>query len=358
MLELSKFGTVSIKQLKRAIHVADKVTYITSEVDREALSCATLCTKTETKTYCSSCEECQNCEHLELKEVKTTVYEKHKYGQAFNLRKNALLTYIALHLLQPDSHGTVYVDIDDFADILNCDPATIVNNLTILSRGKFIGFGSGRYEREKVVMIFDYRNNFLKYSDGGQGYIAFTDELFNLLKEESNLNTIRFVLQLYIKEYTNINKKLNLYSLKAQFMKWMPAYCRPSAVLEALSSKLFKTIFNLGVKGRHKYKNAYIVEIKEAFTSRFINSAHDVNTEEQIREYVQELVNDTKEDKKLELSEKEYQDISKIGRQYGIRYIKQAIYELYHIIDESTVSNLKCIPAVVRRYTQQCALIA
>lgn len=353
MLTLSKNGPISVKQLKRALHVAKKINYTTEKYifDHEATNCSEICNQ----EYCSTSTKCMECPYAvykkEVKEI--SVYEQSKFGSQAPLQKYTLLTYMSLHLLHPDANGMVYVDIDDLAGVLNCNPTTVSNNLSLLVKKGFILMSNGRYNTERLINITGYKNIFDKYKNNGNGYIVFTEELLQLLINEPHINTIRFTLQLYINEYLNNSKRTIFYHKKENYLAWLPEYCRSKTLMRAMSSELFQALFTSQTKGRNN--DVYIVSLNEKYTSYYVTTHIDKLHSEEIREYVSSINADA-EATKMDVNEKELMDIALIVRQYPISYVKAAINSIFKDYFINKVADVKSLGALIRTRTKYISM--
>lgn len=218
----------------------------------------------ESDAYKAAIESCATCPHRVTTTEKTykKVYhnERNRYGYKPMLKSMAIKLLLLFHFYHPDQFGVINdISYNECADMLNCNPRTIHNNLDILSAYGYISYSKNNAHSFSVCLN-DYESYYLPASKGGRGYIVMS---YNLLKQIINISNL-MSLRIHLRElveldtlnlkgaFTAVNKTFHDIRLS------LPAYCKPCIIRSCMKDD--SGIFNITYKD-----NAVRFEILEQF---------------------------------------------------------------------------------------------
>ena len=146
---------------------------------------------------CSGCpyrddndfDSCIRCRKLKVNYIN----DANRFGFRHRLNANSLKILLYLHFLNPDKKGRVQASIFDLCDKIGCCRACITDNLNRLTKYGYISV----FKNSPTVFyitINDYEQLYLPAKEGGRGYYVMSSDVFEQLKNISNVTSLRIYL--------------------------------------------------------------------------------------------------------------------------------------------------------------------
>lgn len=198
--------------------------------------------------------KCHLCNHAIYKNKTVYVNEKNQFAKSLDsntinngyipesqkrLKSGAILLFIAIHFCKINSSGTAYnIDVNELAELLDCNKKTIYNNLFLLSTYGYIHVI--RTERDYVtVIVQNYKKIFAKATKGGRGYYLITVDMLHQLLPLKKINDLRLCLRLFdasLQEERTGHKISRVRMRYADVVRWFPPYVKPHHIISSLDS--------------------------------------------------------------------------------------------------------------------------
>lgn len=263
-MNLSKYGRIGKAPLTRAIGIQKnhkEVVYTeTQELDRPASGCFS-CENYKNIDFFEYMPEevqktaisrCENCPFAVYKTVTHETYkyvnEKNIYGNSPRLKSIALKLLLIYHFLNPDDKGLVRgISPKELASMLECTVRSIKNANNTLQKYGYIIYCSDACSKNKFqVLLPEYKTYCLTADQGGRGYATFNLECLQELIKIKSLNQLRIFLRATLEIDTNRNadRELIISQDYSFFRRFLPQYCKPGIIREALDCK--SSIFTIG----------------------------------------------------------------------------------------------------------------
>ena len=251
------------------------------------------------------------------------VNEKNKYGVRYELKKNALMLFLYLHYLNPDTSGLVYICIEDAAQELHCTERTIRNNLKLLNKHNYIALSTTQvFPGYYKLFLREYKSYFLPAEQGGRGYCVFPLEHLHSLIELPDINSIRLAIRNLIPETISSETK-RIEKSYVEVQRDLPSYCSKRRIRDLITSKAFTKIFDVQPK-------KYFVKIKARVEYDISNIAgiYRAECKDKLMELIETLRNEAssrRERNRILLLENEVNDICGIALRIPMQYVLQAV---------------------------------
>lgn len=301
-----------------------------AEIDRLGSGCYQCAAYLEGNNDLS--ELCENCLSKVCKHQTKKIYinEANRYGIRPILKRNALLLFIYLHFLNPDSRGLVRLDIEDAAEALHCTERTIKNNIRLLNERNYIittlnPIIPGFYH----IFLTEYKSYFLPANQGGRGYSIISHECFDQFVKMPDINSLRLAIRNLLPDIEP-KKSVASHGYEKSYhdvMRVLPEYVTKTQIKHLVDTDEFKQLFYVKTK-----KRFIVIEAKDDFKpSRIANSLRQ-DCRDKLLKTVDEINKTAQEQKKrfkLHLSEEEITDICNISLKVHIPYIIAAVQEVY-----------------------------
>lgn len=236
----------------------------------------------EAASGCFSCpyyniqqSKCESCEHKQYYSVTQTIYrnEKNRYGYRKPLKKYALLLYMELCFLNPDSNGLIRkIDPEELAANLFCSERTIVNNLHLLHDAGYILLNRHEIPGFYQAFLNKYKSTFLTADQGGRGYLRISREFMEQLTRLPDTNSLRLAIRSYIDnlEYGNRHQTQQEKSIR-EIKNSLPEYITKKKLFSILSDTLFTKMFHVTIGKR----SAMIITLPEYDQQRIADLVRD-----------------------------------------------------------------------------------
>lgn len=194
---------------------------------------------------CSGCpyrddnnfDSCIRCGKLKVNYIN----DANRFGFRHRLNANSLKILLYLHFLNPDKKGRVQASIFDLCDKIGCCRACITDNLNRLTKYGYISV----FKNSPTVFyitINDYEQLYLPAKEGGRGYYVMSSDVFEQLKNISNVTSLR----IYLSELLSLDSAESKGQATAEERKivdirrYLPAYCKRNVIIKKLDeNKLY-----------------------------------------------------------------------------------------------------------------------
>lgn len=358
MLSLSCTASIGVAVLTSSLHLRKNyVEYHTKTgIDSVKSGCyeCSFFNETNVKNEIGTCKNCPE-KVYNVQTHKMYVNESNKYGKRKKLKKNALLLFMYLHYLHPDTNGYIKsIDIYKAAEILKCNPKTIRNNLYLLNMHGYIALGKGGYPGSYQAFLMDFKDYFKAAKEGGRGYAVISYNTFQTLVEAKDINTLRLTIRTILKavDEEEKNKQYKERTFKELKLE-LPEYCTNKTVKKVINHSVFQKIFRVK---EEKYTAQFL--LRDDFNPRNTANALRADCKQAIYSYVEKVNKKANGSMKslltiapIMLNKQQYDDIANISLQYPIHEILNAFKQVYfdYIVPNIPVEN---IGALVRTITK------
>lgn len=290
---------------------------------------------------------------------KVYINEKNRFKQRPVLKKNALLLFLYLHFLNPDTLGIVGIDIEDAAEFLQCTERTIKNNLRLLEskdyiRASFSTFTPGYYH----IMLPEHKDYFKNRVSGGTGYSVITKDCFSKLLCLPDINSLRLALRNILPETEKAKRNVRrLEKSYREVQRDLPAYCTKSKIKDITKNNSFGELFHTKIK-----KRFIIIETRTQF-----NPAHTANAIRQDAadkilikiEQINKAAVENNRHFKFHLTNIQMEDVANIALKIRVDYILSALDTVYneYISHNIRVDNLPALIRTVAEFNSELSLV-
>lgn len=278
--------------------------------------------------YQKNSEACLSCNHkiYEYSQEKKYVNEKNRYSYRKVLKRNALLLFMYLHFLNPDSMGLVHFDLEDAASLLHCTERSIRNNLHLLEKANYITLKPTSIYGSYSAFISEYTSYFHKANTGGRGYSVLSKDVFYQLLQMQDINSLRLSIRSLLVDLDN-TKKPELRKSYKDLHYILPDYCTKENIKNIISSDIFSSLFSSSIKKRYvilNIKDEYnVLKLANTLRQQCKNAVQDQLLKIQLYQKEKQLK------ETLTLSESDMKDITNIALKFPIPNICNALMILY-----------------------------